>query len=39
MNAVIATASPDYKAIKTKQIAAWSSGDYSKIGITLQIVG
>ena len=30
---------PDYKAIKTKQNAAWSSGDYAVVGTTLQIVG
>jgi ubiquinone/menaquinone biosynthesis C-methylase UbiE len=30
---------PDYGAIKTKQNAAWSSGDYRKIGVTLQITG
>ncbi|GJM01748.1 MAG: hypothetical protein DHS20C08_02490 [Rhodomicrobium sp.] len=30
---------PDYTAIKTKQNAAWSSGDYAKVGITLQLVG
>ncbi len=30
---------PDYTAIKTKQNAAWSSGDYAKIGVTLQVVG
>jgi len=30
---------PDYSAIKTKQNAAWSSGDYAKIGTTLQITG
>ena len=30
---------PDYTAIKTKQNAAWSSGDYAKIGTTLQLVG
>jgi ubiquinone/menaquinone biosynthesis C-methylase UbiE len=30
---------PDYGAIKSKQNAAWSSGDYAKIGVTLQIVG
>jgi len=44
MNAVTTTAdtntdTPDYTAIKTKQNAAWSSGDYAKIGATLQIVG
>ncbi|MEP0943840.1 MAG: class I SAM-dependent methyltransferase [Rhizobiaceae bacterium] len=33
------TASPDYAAIKVKQNAAWSSGDYAKIGTTLQITG
>ena len=30
---------PDYAAIKTKQNAAWSSGDYKKIGVTLQVTG
>jgi ubiquinone/menaquinone biosynthesis C-methylase UbiE len=30
---------PDIKAIKTKQQAAWSSGDYAIVGTTLQIVG
>ncbi len=30
---------PDLKAVKTKQHAAWSSGDYALIGVTLQIVG
>ena len=30
---------PDYLAIKSKQNAAWASGDYSRIGVTLQIVG
>lgn len=29
----------DYEAIKTKQNAAWASGDYAKVGTTLQIVG
>ena len=33
------TATPDYAAIKVKQNAAWSSGDYARIGTTLQIVG
>jgi len=32
-------AAPDYKAIKTKQNAAWASGDYAIVGTTLQIVG
>jgi ubiquinone/menaquinone biosynthesis C-methylase UbiE len=30
---------PDYAAIKTKQNAAWGSGDYARIGVTLQITG
>lgn len=30
---------PDFDAIKTKQNAAWASGDYAVVGTTLQIVG
>ncbi len=30
---------PDLAAVKTKQKAAWSSGDYAVVGTTLQIVG
>lgn len=30
---------PDLAAIKTRQHAAWSSGDYAVVGTTLQIVG
>jgi len=30
---------PDFPAIKVRQRAAWSSGDYRRIGSTLQIVG
>jgi SAM-dependent methyltransferase len=30
---------PDLVALKTKQKAAWSSGDYAIVGSTLQIVG
>jgi ubiquinone/menaquinone biosynthesis C-methylase UbiE len=30
---------PDLKAIKVKQQAAWSSGNYAVVGTTLQIVG
>ncbi len=37
--ATLAKAQPDYSAIKSKQNAAWSSGSYSKIGVTLQITG
>jgi len=45
MNALSATASPvqttqpDFAAVKVKQQAAWSSGDYAVVGTTLQIVG
>jgi ubiquinone/menaquinone biosynthesis C-methylase UbiE len=34
-----ATAQPDLAAVKTRQQAAWSAGDYAVIGTTLQIVG
>jgi ubiquinone/menaquinone biosynthesis C-methylase UbiE len=30
---------PDYRAIKSKQQATWGAGDYSAVGITLNIVG
>lgn len=30
---------PDFEAIKAKQHAVWSSGDYGRIGVTLQITG
>ncbi|MDR7335984.1 class I SAM-dependent methyltransferase [Roseateles asaccharophilus] len=30
---------PDFAAIKQRQQAAWSSGDYAVVGTTLQIVG
>lgn len=33
------TTAPDYTAIKSKQHAAWASGDYAVVGTTLQIVG
>jgi len=40
MTAIItAHTTPDFAAIKSKQNAAWASGDYAKIGTTLQIVG
>ncbi|MGD9614020.1 MAG: class I SAM-dependent methyltransferase [Alphaproteobacteria bacterium] len=32
-------AQPDLAAVKTRQQAAWSSGDYAVVGTTLQIVG
>jgi ubiquinone/menaquinone biosynthesis C-methylase UbiE len=35
----IAAPTPDLTALKTKQQAAWSSGDYAIVGTTLQIVG
>ena len=40
MNAIVDTApAPDYAAIKARQNAAWASGDYARIGTTLQITG
>src|SRR5512133_879358 len=33
------SALPDLAVIKTRQQAAWSSGDYAIVGTTLQIVG
>ena len=30
---------PDLQALKSRQQAAWSAGDYGRVGITLQIVG
>ncbi|MGH8745510.1 MAG: class I SAM-dependent methyltransferase, partial [Burkholderiales bacterium] len=41
MSAVISAAAPnaDLSAVKTKQRATWSAGDYAVIGTTLQIVG
>ncbi len=41
MNAPIANpgTAADFAAVKTRQQAAWSSGDYAVVGNTLQIVG
>jgi ubiquinone/menaquinone biosynthesis C-methylase UbiE len=47
MNTAVATVSPtvrpaipiDLTALKTRQQDAWASGDYARIGTTLQIVG
>jgi ubiquinone/menaquinone biosynthesis C-methylase UbiE len=44
MNIAVATKNPgnggaDLAAVKTRQQAAWSSGDYAVVGSTLQIVG
>ena len=41
MSAVVSTPTPavDLAAVKNKQHAAWSAGDYAVIGTTLQIVG
>ena len=38
-NVAATRVSPDYTAIKSKQQATWGSGDYGRIGITLQITG
>ena len=35
----IMNTTPDYAAIKVKQNAAWGAGNYSKVGVTLQITG
>jgi ubiquinone/menaquinone biosynthesis C-methylase UbiE len=35
----VVTPAPDLAAIKSRQQAAWSSGDYAVVGTTLQIVG
>jgi 2-polyprenyl-3-methyl-5-hydroxy-6-metoxy-1,4-benzoquinol methylase len=35
----IAATTPDLAVVKTRQQAAWSSGDYAIVGTTLQIVG
>jgi ubiquinone/menaquinone biosynthesis C-methylase UbiE len=39
LDAIPSPATPDLAALKTRQQAAWSSGDYAIIGTTLQIVG
>jgi ubiquinone/menaquinone biosynthesis C-methylase UbiE len=39
MTTTMQAATPDYSAIKARQNAAWASGDYARIGTTLQIVG
>jgi len=41
MSAVLSTSSPavDLAAVKTRQQAAWSAGNYAVVGTTLQIVG
>jgi ubiquinone/menaquinone biosynthesis C-methylase UbiE len=41
MSAVLSTSSPavDLTAVKTRQQAAWSTGDYAVVGTTIQIVG
>jgi len=39
MISTVLSQTPDYEAIKTRQHAAWSAGDYGRIGVRLQIVG
>ena len=41
INSAIATQTnaPDYEAIKAKQRATWGSGDYGRVGVTVQITG
>src|SRR5215831_2047375 len=33
------SSTPDYEAIKKRQQSTWASGDFGRIGVTLQIVG
>jgi SAM-dependent methyltransferase len=39
MNAPTPTLTVDLTAVKTRQQATWASGDYARIGTTLQLVG
>src|SRR5262245_48469287 len=39
MNMQTSAPAPDLTAVKTRQQAAWGSGDYAIVGTTLQIVG
>jgi len=39
MSAVLSATAPDLAAVKTRQQAAWSTGNYAVVGTTLQIVG
>jgi len=43
MSAIISAPAPapavDFGAVKTRQQAAWSTGNYAVVGTTLQIVG
>ena len=38
-NQKAAETAPDYAAIKKRQQVTWASGDFGRIGVTLQIVG
>jgi ubiquinone/menaquinone biosynthesis C-methylase UbiE len=38
-SATLAASQPDFATVKTRQRAAWSSGDYAIVGTTLQLVG
>jgi ubiquinone/menaquinone biosynthesis C-methylase UbiE len=39
MISTVLSRTPDFEAIKTRQRAAWSAGDFGRIGVRLQIVG
>ena len=39
MSAVVSATTPDLVTVKTRQQAAWSTGNYAVVGTTLQIVG
>src|SRR5947209_8470771 len=38
-NAILTASTPDYEAVKARQRITWATGDYGRIGVTLQIVG
>jgi ubiquinone/menaquinone biosynthesis C-methylase UbiE len=39
MTSTIASQTPDFETVKTRQQMTWSAGDYGRIGVRLQIVG
>src|SRR5262249_41465507 len=39
MTTTTVPSTPDFEAIKSRQQATWASGDFGRIGVTLQIVG
>lgn len=37
-SSILGNVTPDYESIKAKQKSAWETGDYSAVGVTLQII-